>query len=334
VLVRFTSVIMAVVLVGACIRMPEESGRLGPPLIESPEAHYDVVEAKRKDIESTVSLGGRLVPAVKDELFFKDSGGRLIDLHIDYEQLIRRGVIEVEEGTVLAQRDLSSLDIQVERQRILLQMAQNRDRMRQVTGANKYELENSRLEVKLEELELVRLRKLLRDRQLVAPFDGVVTFVGVKEGDYVEPFQPILTVADPDSLLLECVGQRTYRFRVGMKVNVEIRQKQFQGTVVMTTEDASAYEGYTDGPKMKVRVDSLPSDLAMDTLGMVTYVYERSENAVVVPKDVVHGYEDRVFVTVLVNGLKEERDVELGVESAKEVEIVRGVQEGDLLVRR
>lgn len=332
-MIRFACMIVAVSFAGACIRMPEEKSRLAPPLVESPEAHYEVVEAKRKDIQSTVSVGGRLVPAVQKELFFRHSGGRLIDLYIDYEQLIQRGVIQVERGQVLAQLDVGTLEYQVERHRILLQIAENRHRMLLVTGGNKYEIENSRLQIKLAELELVRLEKLLYDKQLVAPFGGVVTFVGAREGEYVEPFEPILTVANPDSLLLECVGQRTYRFRVGMDVNVEIRNEQFKGTVVMTTEDASAYEDYADGPKMQVRVHDLPSGVGMDTLAMVTYVYERSENAVVVPKDVVHGYEDRVFVTVLVNGLKEERDVELGVESAKEVEILRGVQEGELVVR-
>ena len=50
--------------------------------------------------------------------------------------------------------------------------------------------------VEMARLTVKRLEDQLADTQLVAPFDGQVTSVGIAAGDAVEAFKPVMVVAD------------------------------------------------------------------------------------------------------------------------------------------
>ncbi|MFW5684405.1 MAG: efflux transporter periplasmic adaptor subunit, partial [Spirochaetota bacterium] len=63
-------------------------------------------------------------------------------------------------------------------------------------------------------------------------------------------------------------------------------------------------------------------------------VLAEREDVLVLPKRAVQRYATRRYVHVLVNGVRVERDVEIGLETATEVEIVRGLEEGEEVVLR
>ena len=76
------------------------------------------------------------------------------------------------------------------------------------------------------------------------------------------------------------------------------------------------------------------SPVKMNDLGIVQVTLEMSENAVVLPKRVIHSYSGRTYVNILVDGLKEERDVQTGIQTSTDIEIVKGIDEGDQVIAR
>ena len=330
------TVLMFGIVCRGCFLIPEEGKKLLPPLVEAPVVQYDVEEViPRVAFVKQVSIAGRLVPAVKHELFFRSQGGRLVKLFIQWEDFIlKKGRVPVEENQILAELDTGNLDNQIEQREINLEKARNTYEKLRKSGANEYDVRNAYLDVRLAELQLEDLQERLDGLRLVAPIDGVVTYIGPREGDQVQTYKPIIVVVDPERLVLECTGEKVNYFHTGMEVDVRIGSRDYEGTVVMTPDDAPSGAAGLDQQRMMVDVIGLPSDVPLNELGIVELTLEKSENAVVVRKDYVHQYSGRSYVNVLVDGLKEEREVELGIQTTTEVEIVAGLQEGDLLITR
>ena len=48
----------------------------------------------------------------------------------------------------------------------------------------------------------------------------------------------------------------------------------------------------------------------------------------------VNSFANRKFVNVLNDGIREERDIEVGIQNNTEVEVIKGLEEGELLIRK
>ena len=66
----------------------------------------------------------------------------------------------------------------------------------------------------------------------------------------------------------------------------------------------------------------------------VVLTEERREGVVVIPRNLVRRYQDANYVYVLAGGEKLERSVEVGLVTASEAEIVRGLEAGEQVIVR
>ena len=123
-------------------------------------------------------------------------------------------------------------------------------------------------------------------------------------------------------------------FELGRLVEVRIDDEACQGRVVMTPGSLpyDADESLRD--KIRIEVDDLPPGVDIGTTARISYVVDRKENVLVLPRRLVMRYGTRRYVRVLADGLKQERDVQIGLETPTEVEIVKGLEEGDLAIVR
>ena len=83
-----------------------------------------------------------------------------------------------------------------------------------------------------------------------------------------------------------------------------------------------------------IEVEDLPEEVEMGTNAQITLILEQSYDTIIVPKQAVRNYMGRKYVNVLENGLNNERDVRIGVETATEVEILEGIEEGEEIILR
>jgi membrane fusion protein, macrolide-specific efflux system len=65
---------------------------------------------------------------------------------------------------------------------------------------------------------------------------------------------------------------------------------------------------------------------------LVTYVQDKRENALVLARSQVNLIGGQYYVYVLENGVRVERFVEVGLMTDTEVEIIKGLSAGDLII--
>lgn len=312
-----------------CYLFPKEEEVLAPPLIEPPEITYETMTVKRGTIEKKIMGSGSFVPVTHSNLFFKNRSGRLKAIHVKPGD-------EVKEGDIIAQLDTGDLENQIEQQKINLKKARTRYNQVKAQGGDKYSLEIAWCDVELASLQLENLERQLEEAVLRSDMTGTVVYVNndVQEGDYIDAYQTLVRVADPRQLQLQYSGSNNSDFKLGQEVNVKIKDKVYSGEVVMTPADVPVDAPDNMKDKVQIAVEGLPEDVKMGDTAQIELILDKRENVIVVPRNLVRNYMGRKYVLVLENGLKKERDIEIGLETATEVEVIKGLEEGELLITR
>jgi membrane fusion protein, macrolide-specific efflux system len=64
----------------------------------------------------------------------------------------------------------------------------------------------------------------------------------------------------------------------------------------------------------------------------IHYIKQKRENVLIVSRSYINTMSGRYYVNVLEDGVRVERDIEIGLMTATEVEIVDGIDEDDLII--
>jgi len=312
-----------------CNLFPKEEPVLAPPLIKPQEVKYDVVEVKKGNIEKTITANATFVSADLAEAFFQYRGGRLKKIYV-------KSGDEVKKGTLLAELDTDSLSSQISQQKIVVTKAEVSYRKVKETGGDEYALKQAKLDIDLAKAKLSELQKEYSKARLTAPMSGKVVYVAdVNPGDYVDAYKTLVRIADPENLKLQYTGDRAMDFQLGMEVLVKIKDKEYKGEVILTPTSAPQDRDESLKNVVLIEVKNLPDgEVKMSQDARIVVTLEKKENVIVIPRQLVQNYLGRKYVQVLEDGLKKERDVETGLETTTDVEILKGLQEGDQVIER
>jgi RND family efflux transporter MFP subunit len=181
---------------------------------------------------------------------------------------------------------------------------------------------------------MAKARESAGDYSVAAPWDGVVSKVLVKDGDFVAPRAPLVEMYDPNSLVIRLAipeAQSTLVLK-GMPVKVQLDAypgKTFEGKISLVYPDLDA--------RMRTRTAEVKLDYPVALIpGMfarLQVVIETAADAVVVPGDavlVLPNGEKVVFI--IKDGKAQRRVVQTGMEAEGRVQVVSGVQPGETVV--
>ena len=82
-----------------------------------------------------------------------------------------------------------------------------------------------------------------------------------------------------------------------------------------------------------IRSYYVPEDGEIGNSADISVVLQKSEDAIVIPKSVVQGFAGRRVVKVLEDDVVIEKDIETGIESVTEYEVISGLSEGELVIK-
>ncbi len=189
------------------------------------------------------------------------------------------------------------------------------------------------------QLEVERIQSQINAGRLYAPFAGVVSEIGNRPGDAVEAYRPIMTIVDDSELELLVEGittQNANRIGLGQEVAITFSRapgQTFSGVVTKlpTTATSSAA---TINPDRAYHIDfQAPGvELQVGDLAQVVVTLERVEDALWLPPQAVRAFEGRRFVVVKDGDRQRRQDVRVGIVSLDRVEILEGLNEGDVVV--
>lgn len=302
-----------------------------PPPVKSEKATYTV---QRGSIAEQISLRARLAPAKQADLAYPIDG-RLKAVYV-------RAGDQVEAGQLLAElyadeiaEQISRAEIYLAQQQLDLKDAQYRA---QFTPGPLMESEIQRRElgVRSAQLELERLQRALAGSRLVAPWAGQVIAVGGRPGESLTAHLPVITLVDPSDLLIEADvdEQALGRLAIGQRTRLEFNglPAGAMGELVEMPATGPAAAAGSEPKRVKVRLPAEHPPLQMGIVGRVQVVLQEKRDVLLLPKGGVRQFANRTYV--LLKEPRQEIDVLLGIEGETEVEILRGLQEGDQVIGR
>lgn len=200
------------------------------------------------------------------------------------------------------------------------------------------------------QLTVEALQRQMEDRRLRAPFAGAVIAVGIGVADIrsvgprpqphtpIPAYTPLLVVAqlDPLQIVASKDAPRILELAVGQPVTIThylARDKPFTGEVSALP---SLNSGTTDQPgfqdALQIAITGEPPAMKVGDFVQVRILLAVHEETLVLPDVAVRRFAGRTFV-IMQDGEREKRiDIKTGLETNGQVEILEGLQAGDVVI--
>ncbi len=253
---------------------------------------------------------------------------RKLDLE-DAERNLRRKEVLYEKGFI-AKQEVEDAQKLYENSKIQLQMAKRQ--LRTILGSD--------IEIDVENIDLERVDNVY----LRSPLNGIVTIVGVEEGEIITSGThalggggtPIMTVAELDEMVVEAninevdVG----KLEVGQKVEIgfdAIRGKIYNGKVKKISPSSNVEENIVVYP---VEVEILDSDgrIRPGMTADLNIITGEAKDIVCIPKEALIENDGRTMVLTRKDGKVVPKPIVMGLEGDIKVEIKNGLLEGDTVL--
>lgn len=200
------------------------------------------------------------------------------------------------------------------------------------------------------QLAVEALQRQIEDRRLRAPFAGAVIAVGMGVEDIrsigprpqphtpIPAYTPLLVVAQLDPLMIVASkdAPRILELQVGQPVTIThylARDKPFAGEVSALPSLSS---GTTDQPgfqdALQIAITGAHPPLKIGDFVQVRILLAIHTDTLILPDAAVRRFAGRAFV-IRQDGEREQRiDIKTGLETNGQVEVLEGLQEGDVVI--
>jgi multidrug efflux pump subunit AcrA (membrane-fusion protein) len=196
--------------------------------------------------------------------------------------------------------------------------------------------------VELARLTVERLQAQVADSSIRAPFDGQVRTIHIQEGDYVAAFsQSVISVYDPSRLevSVDLTSEELDALDEGMAVKIKPSNQpggEWAGTVRRLPYPYGSGEpaGQSGDKDISARIsfETSPGGAGLGDIVDLQVILERKAGVLWLPPEAIRNFEGRRFVVVLEDERQRRVNLEIGLESESRVEIVEGLEEGQVVV--
>jgi len=284
------------------------------------------------DAQAVGSLRSRQSVVLRPEV-----SGRVTQLNFRDGDRVRR-------GQLLVQLDDQLPLAQVQQAQAELSIAQaNHKRNQELVEQNfisKRSVDESGANLQVAQAKLALARATAARLRIVAPFDGIAGIRNTSVGDYLKDGTDIVNIEDIDAMYVD--------FRLPERFQTKLRK----GQPALVDLDALPGQRFTavvqaidplvdaNGRSVGVRgcIDNRRLQLRPGMFARVTAVFGEREQARVIPEEAVVPQAGRQYVIKLVDGpdrdtkVAQRVPVKVGIRRPGRVEIVEGLQPGDLVV--
>jgi membrane fusion protein (multidrug efflux system) len=313
---------------------PAAGGAGGRPGGPGGPVGVEVARAEAMTLTDDVQAVGSLKSS-QGVMLRPEVSGRIARLGFSEGQRVRRGQLLVQLDDTLQQAQLKQAEAQASIARTNLQrsrelLAQNFVSQSAV-DQNAASLQVAEAQVSLAQAQLARMRVL-------APFDGTAGLKQVDVGDYVKDGADIVNIEDLTALTVQFAVPERYidRLRAGQPVDVAVDAlpgRSFKGRVQAVDSQVDA-----DGRALQVlaQVDNPGALLKPGMFARPRVIFSVREGAVLVPEEALVPLGAQQFVFKVVDGpdgqkLSQRLEAKIGLRLPGKVEIVEGLQAGDVV---
>ncbi|WP_143959523.1 efflux RND transporter periplasmic adaptor subunit [Litoribacter populi] len=289
----------------------------------------NVIEVRPERLENNLSLTGTVIP------------NEMVTLRPEISGLVERISFRegefVKRGTPLLYLNDDELKAQASRldyQKKLFEGQEERQRQlleREAISQEEYDIALNQFNTNLADIQLIDAQ--LRKTVVRAPFDGVLGLRQVSEGSFISSTDEIVSVVNLDPIKLEFSVPERYANRVKTGSKVHFSTTATDGETVGTVY---AIEPNVDAATrtLKLRAESPNKDRKF-LPGMFVRVrlnLDVQDSALMVPSEAIIPELDGYKVFVARDGIVEEAKISIGTRTERQVQVLDGLQKGDLVL--
>lgn len=196
------------------------------------------------------------------------------------------------------------------------------------------------LEVEAARLNQQAIQETIDAARLTAPFDGEVLSLGIFPGDQAVAFRSVIAVGDPRALEVTANlgAQELGQLIAGQEATIRVANQPSQELpgrirqLPLFSDGVTNTDTTTEDLMAHIEVSSPTTILKLGDLADVTVVLEQREEVLWLPPTAIRTFQDRDFVVVQDGDIQRRIDVRLGLKSVDRVEILEGLEEGQVAV--
>ena len=330
-----------------------------PELLEPVGVKSDMVTIEKGDIQKVAIYNGEIVPYVEEVQFTVD--GVFEAFHVRLGDKVTKGQllaqlnsesvqesIEVMEEPIadiknagayedrqikaditiaktwlamLEESDASAEECEIQKREIVIleEALEQQQQLRNLDLQQKYN-------------QLARLQEEAAQLEVVAPIDGTVVYVktALDPLDWVSGYTTVICIADESKFWISAETISSYELKQAVDVSAIVLEKEYD-----ITEYPYETGEYLSMVTAKVTVDTRftfdkPSEeLKCGQYAQIKVVKELKEDVLTIPKNALHEDDTGIYVYKYEDEQRVRCDVEIGMISDVEIEILSGLQEGD-----
>lgn len=323
--------ILSAVLCAAMLGMSgcaqkEKKDEIAVPILEAKSVQYKTTTAEIRDISQKYVQPGFYGYPYSRTVKFPVSG--------QIESIEVEAPCDVEEGQLLCKLYTDNLQEEIEKEEIRLEQVKKTVETLRKNGGSSDEITMAQYDVEIEQMRYDRLVESLEDYNVYAPCDGEFS---MERGRY--PYNVNSTVNQGSVfgytvdrseryLCVEVFDTKLPNVNFATTVRLEQGAQSSTGTVTdIVFNDNGDFSTY-------IYVITLNNEDELMDLGEIEVVFDVYSrlDTVVIPKNAVKELGGRTFVYMLVDGVKVEQDIELGLEDGSDVEVVSGLVGGEEII--
>jgi len=175
------------------------------------------------------------------------------------------------------------------------------------------------------------------DTQLIAPFSGVLLSVEKRVGEGISAYEPIGVLSDPTELwaIATVFEQDAYRVAIGQRVELVLDaylDRTYYGTVLQIASQAVLWQGKW-AYEITIVFDEdqeIPATMRMGA--DIRIVMRSKENVLLIPTQAIILSGGRQYVErVQANGAVQQVEIETGMATGSETEVISGLEAGHVI---
>lgn len=291
-----------------------------------------VVTASKKDVTDSFSQVGTIV-AYNDVAVLSETSGRVVKVDAEVGDYKPAGSVLVEVDSELREAAYKTANVTYEKAKKDLERYEALYKEGSISDS---QIEQARWSYQSAESQYIVARRQLSDTKITTPISGIVTARNVNIGSMVMGAPQATLVANVVDISrlkvkVNVAEKDVIRLKVGEKVDVTtdvFPGEVFTGSIFSISSKGD--EGHTY--PVEVVLKNSKQQLKAGMFGRVVFTPKSSGNLIVIPRESIVGSVKDANIYVVNNNVAKLRSVVTGKETGTNIEILSGLQEGELIV--
>ena len=290
----------------------------------------DTVVVTQGSIASYLSATANLI-AEDDIKILAESEGRVVELRVEEGDTVQK-------GQVLATLDRSdariALDKAKDRAANALMIFQRAQKARSEELISSEQFDQLAMEHRMAQHEVAEAEWEIARRTVAAPIDGRITDRALTVGQRVQPNDELFGLANFDSLIARIYlpERDVLGLKEGREVSISLtadQELEFGGFIRQISPVVDVATGTV---KITIEATQPPGQVRPGGFVGINIERQRHHQATLLPRDAVIRELQSAHVFVVAENTATERKVELGLEEGTQVQILSGLEPGEVVV--